>query len=608
MTRVQKAWRFGAIAFSTLAIGAFSGVQSAKAAIVVVTLVPTSTSSADQNVAFSVTAPPENAPITPQYLGANYTTPSPVAGNWVTSAAANAYTIYKYSAPAVCAAATISSIRLVVTSNASTDSSTHVKAALFLGGVGQTVTTLTSGARMSESLFSPTAMNWLALGAGFSVGNNPGTINATYALSTTVGAIGTLSVPVIHDANGIGKTTTISTTAPTLEITYDDALCSVTTTPTTAAPTTAAPTTAPGVTTTAPPTTAPGVTTTGAPTTSAGATTTAPGTTTTAPGTTTSVLGSLGDKVFDDANKNGIQDSGEVGVPGIRVILRDASCLNEVKRTVTDSAGMYLFSGLTLGTYCVEFDVTTLPAGTILTTPNVGSNDAVDSDASVNTGKTGVYVLTQSSPNDLTVDAGIVRTTVSVPGGLVGSASFSTVATTAPAAAAATAAPTTAAPATTTAVPTTTTAPGTPCTGEVAATVYVDANRNGVQDVGEAPLAGVTVKLTPASGSAVSATTDAQGNYSFTKVPCGTATVSVDGAGIDPALEFVTGQSISVNVAGGSANRPVAVFAVAAKNIPAITAANSNKLTLAAIALLAGGMSLAIAGRRRSSTPRPIHR
>jgi uncharacterized repeat protein (TIGR01451 family) len=45
--------------------------------------------------------------------------------------------------------------------------------------------------------------------------------------------------------------------------------------------------------------------------------------------------------------------------------------------------------------------------------------------------------------------------------------------------------------------------------------LWIDANRNGVQDPGEAPLAGITVTLTLADGSAASTVTNADGGYYF---------------------------------------------------------------------------------------------
>lgn len=67
-------------------------------------------------------------------------------------------------------------------------------------------------------------------------------------------------------------------------------------------------------------------------------------------------------------------------------------------------------------------------------------------------------------------------------------------------------------------------------TATLAGRVYADNNGNGGVDVGEAGISGVTVKIagTAADGVAVdfTTTTDASGNYSFTKLPAATYTVT----------------------------------------------------------------------------------
>ena len=66
----------------------------------------------------------------------------------------------------------------------------------------------------------------------------------------------------------------------------------------------------------------------------------------------------IGDRVWNDQDRNGV-DNGEPGVPGVTVILKDASG-NEVARTTTDANGNYRFEGLLPGTYSVSIEV---PAG-----------------------------------------------------------------------------------------------------------------------------------------------------------------------------------------------------------------------------------------------------
>ena len=100
----------------------------------------------------------------------------------------------------------------------------------------------------------------------------------------------------------------------------------------------------------------------------------------------------LGDRVWLDTNGNGQQDSGEAGVPGVLVRLYNAAGELVDGPVTTDANGEYLFTNLRPGTYSVQFDKTTLPAGYSFTTANVGS-DASDSDANPMDGKTAQTVL-----------------------------------------------------------------------------------------------------------------------------------------------------------------------------------------------------------------------
>ena len=124
-------------------------------------------------------------------------------------------------------------------------------------------------------------------------------------------------------------------------------------------------------------------------------------------------LASIGDKVFNDANANGIQDVGEAGVGGVTVKL--FTCVNDQPgvqvgaATQTDGNGNYSFTGLQPGDYIVQFIA---PDGSVLSTANVGANDLIDSDAGLN-GYTGCYNLS-SGENDTSVDAGIYRAGIDI--------------------------------------------------------------------------------------------------------------------------------------------------------------------------------------------------
>lgn len=112
---------------------------------------------------------------------------------------------------------------------------------------------------------------------------------------------------------------------------------------------------------------------------------------------------SIGDRVWEDINRNGTQEPGEPGIPGITVHLLDDAG-NVVATTTTDATGLYLFDNLVPGTYSVKVDV---PAGWNATTPNVGSDDSLDSDIDVG-GATGQYDLSPGE-KDVTADAGLTR-------------------------------------------------------------------------------------------------------------------------------------------------------------------------------------------------------
>ncbi|WP_322510765.1 SdrD B-like domain-containing protein, partial [Chloroflexus sp.] len=116
---------------------------------------------------------------------------------------------------------------------------------------------------------------------------------------------------------------------------------------------------------------------------------------------------SLGNYVWFDADVDGIQDTGETGVQGVRVRLFTISSATPVATTTTDVNGFYLFDNLLPGEYYVVFDQ--LPANRSFTRADQGSDDALDSDANPLDGRTGIVRLA-SGDNNLTVDAGIFET------------------------------------------------------------------------------------------------------------------------------------------------------------------------------------------------------
>ncbi len=109
----------------------------------------------------------------------------------------------------------------------------------------------------------------------------------------------------------------------------------------------------------------------------------------------------IGDRVWYDKNKNGIQDSGEDGVNGVIVVLYNNKGA-VVERTTTNASGEYLFKNIKEGTYSIGFS--NLPKGYIFTSQNMGSDNSKDSDAS----SSGRVSNIKINKNDLTYDAGII--------------------------------------------------------------------------------------------------------------------------------------------------------------------------------------------------------
>ncbi len=177
----------------------------------------------------------------------------------------------------------------------------------------------------------------------------------------------------------------------------------------------------------------------------------------------------LGDYVWLDLNKNGLQDANEPGVKGVAVRLfrddnRDGQpdTITPLATQITDDSGKYLFNDLVAGNYVVEF---VAPSGYALTTPRVGGDTSQDSNADPITGRTPTIPLLEGS--DLTIDAGLI-------GGSLGNY------------------------------------------------VWRDNDRDGQQDPDEAGVPNVVVSLRRPDGSIITTTTDANGGYLFTGLPAGT--------------------------------------------------------------------------------------
>jgi hypothetical protein len=114
--------------------------------------------------------------------------------------------------------------------------------------------------------------------------------------------------------------------------------------------------------------------------------------------------GEIGDFVWNDSGgTKGIQDPGEVGLAGVRVILKDGAG-NVIAETVTDANGFYLFSGLCAGDYEVMVDETTVPAGWMQTPTLVGGDPTID-----NNPNPFAVTLPTNDASDRTIDFGYME-------------------------------------------------------------------------------------------------------------------------------------------------------------------------------------------------------
>lgn len=205
---------------------------------------------------------------------------------------------------------------------------------------------------------------------------------------------------------------------------------------------------------------------------------------------------SLGDRVWNDANQNGIQDPNETGVGGVNVDLYDASGTTIIGSTTTDALGNYQFSDLAPGCYVVGF---ALPAGYTRTTAGAGTDSSKNSDANVGTGMTGQICLS-AGQNNPTIDAGIYNASN---------------------------------------------------TNSIGDRVWYDANQNGLQDGPEYGYPGVVVTLYDCTTNTIVATTttNSNGNYLFDGLANGDYYV---GFGFIPGYQFTSANSDAAGVLGAN--------------------------------------------------------
>jgi uncharacterized repeat protein (TIGR01451 family)/fimbrial isopeptide formation D2 family protein len=201
---------------------------------------------------------------------------------------------------------------------------------------------------------------------------------------------------------------------------------------------------------------------------------------------------SIGDRVWNDANGNGVQDTGEGGIPGITVTLYLG--LTPVQTVTTDASGLYTFTNVVSGTYSVQF---TRPATYTFSAVDQGGDDNTDSDANPATGQTATFVV-NAGQVITNVDAGMYE------------------------------------PAT------------------IGDSVWFDLNQDGIQNEVNG-LAGITLTLTYPNGTVITTTTSSTGAYSFT-VPSNQAyTLTVIAANFAPGGPLAAYTSTLSNQGGDDA-------------------------------------------------------
>jgi hypothetical protein len=119
----------------------------------------------------------------------------------------------------------------------------------------------------------------------------------------------------------------------------------------------------------------------------------------------------IGDFVWEDRDQDGIQDPGEPGIPGVKIIILvvPKGGLSTPDTIVTDADGKFLYTG-PAGQYKLTI---ILPPGYVLGKKNAGTNDLIDSDYDSTTLMTDVIIL-DDGEIDLSVDAGLIKPCVNL--------------------------------------------------------------------------------------------------------------------------------------------------------------------------------------------------
>ena len=111
----------------------------------------------------------------------------------------------------------------------------------------------------------------------------------------------------------------------------------------------------------------------------------------------------IGDRVFNDLDGDGLPDAGEPGIGGVTLILTDLSD-SSTTTVATAANGDYNFTGLAPGSYTVQVDATSTPSGSVATTTGAPVAVWVSSDEIVDTIDFG-YALVGTIAGQIFTDA-----------------------------------------------------------------------------------------------------------------------------------------------------------------------------------------------------------
>lgn len=128
-----------------------------------------------------------------------------------------------------------------------------------------------------------------------------------------------------------------------------------------------------------------------------------------------SLNGSIGDFIWNDLNQNGLQDSGEPGIPGITVELHDMQDDHIVHTIGSLDDGSYSFDNIPTGDYQVKFIP---PSPYVISPSNIGSDDTRDSDVDPDNFRTPTFHLADHE-HQVSIDAGMYTTDTSGSGAII---------------------------------------------------------------------------------------------------------------------------------------------------------------------------------------------